>query len=442
MNQKFAILTLGCPKNECDSDHLSGLLLEKGYIPSDAFEDADILILNSCGFIQSAKEESIEAIFELARQKTEGSCSVLVLTGCLSQRYGQELADEIPEIDIILGTHNVLDLPNKLFDFTDGDRVIEPTSLPKKPPTPSVRKRPDLPYAYLKIADGCDTGCSYCAIPSIKGPYKSIPIENLEAEAEFLLDSGVKELILVAQDLALYGTDLYGSPTLPELLMRLAEIKGDFRIRLLYLQPFNLTGEILHAMAASDKICPYIDLPFQHANERILKIMGRGGSFKTNMGIIKRVRGALPDVSIRSSFITGFPSETKKDFEEMVRFLKEAEFDHAGFFKYSPEEGTKASTLLPKVSERVKEERYHQLVTLQDEISFRKNDAFIGKRIEVLTGADYLEGGIWGTSRHQAPEVDGMVKITSRKGEIAPGQFAWAKITGALAHDLIAERSR
>lgn len=440
MNLNFALLTLGCPKNEADSDHLAASLVDNGFIQTQDFTKAQILIVNSCGFIESAKEESIEAVLELAALKETGRCEILVLLGCLGQRYGQELANEIFEIDIILGTHNLLSLPDKLKRFSKDQRIIELTSADYPSAQSHIRIRPSLPYSYLKIADGCSAGCSYCIIPTIKGPYKSRPIEELLKEAKLLIKMGTKEIILVAQDTALYGVDLYKRQTLSRLLFKISDLEGDFRLRLLYLQPFNLIDDIIEAVAINKKVCKYLDLPFQHASKRVLKSMGRPGSYKDNLDIIGKARAKIDDLTIRSTFITGFPGETNADFNEMANFLAQAKLDYAGFFKYSAEEGTLAANLSARVSKRITCERYDQLVALQDEISFKRNQSYVGKQIEVLIGPDYSKGGGWGSGRHQAPEIDGEVKIICKKGELASGDLAQALVTRAAGHDLIARR--
>ncbi len=437
MKKRFFIQTLGCPKNEADSDHLIGLLEKEGFKHTPKPSDADFLILNSCGFIESAKKESIDAILELAKKKAGSKEKKLVLAGCLSQRYGAELAKEIPEIDLVVGTHNLLGLAKKLKEDGGEGQVVEVFDSWDSSLLRPARTLPKLGYAYLKIADGCSSNCSYCAIPLIKGPYKSRSIESVMSEAEFLIDNGVKEVILVAQDLALYGLDSLGRLALVDLLSQLINLKGEYRIRLLYLQPHNLTDEILDVMASSDKICKYLDLPFQHGSMKILKAMNRPGSINENLGIIERARERLDEVAIRSSFIIGFPGETEADFDQLVEFIETAKFDHAGFFEYSSEEGTGAALLKRKVPKRVIKERHQKLSLLQDEISFTLNERHVGRTAEVLIGKDYFEGAYWGTARHQAPEIDTLVKIPAKKGNLEANKFIKVKIVKSLGHDLL-----
>lgn len=434
------VITLGCPKNEVDSDHIKGELLSFGYNLVSNPKIADVIIINTCGFIEFAKRESIETILEYACYKKEGICKVLIVVGCLVQRYPDELFKEIPEIDILLGVNNLSKIPEEINEFTSGKRLVEVSKPLAYVKEELKRIEPLLPYAYLKISDGCNNKCTYCAIPSIKGNYQSLPINKLVEEAKFLASKGVKEIILVGQDTSDYGVDIYGERKLPELILKLSKIEQLDWIRLIYIQPSGFSEELLAVMANNPKVCHYIDLPFQHSSKKILNIMGRKGSVDDYLDLIKKIRGHLPNLVIRSSLIVGFPGESDKDFEELLDFTKLAQLDYIGVFEFSAEEGTKAATLPSQVSNKIKRERYHQLTTLQDSIAFEKNRRHQGQEMKVLIESFESDAVFLGRNQYQSPDIDGLVYIKNNKEKtLKTGTFASAKIVGVDGYDLVGE---
>ncbi len=418
--KSFYLLTLGCPKNTADSEELSGLFLSQGLKEAEDPEGADILLLNTCGFIEDARKESIDEIFRLIQIKR--ATQQLIVFGCLAQRYRDEIRKEIPEIDLIFGVNE----EERILRHVLGNETV-PSSTPFSLPAPSSA------YRYLKIADGCDRGCSFCTIPSIKGPFRSLPPEELIEKARRFISSGAREIILVAQETTSYGWD-GGKYRLEDLIRDITRIEGDFRVRLHYFSPYAVRDGLLEEMAGNPKVCRYVDIPLQHSEEGVLRLMRRGGNRNLFRDLIGRIRDIIPGVTLRSTFIVGFPGETERDFEGLLDFVEEMEFDRSGAFLYSREEDTPAWPLGDPVPLEVKEERYHELISLQQRISLRKNLALVGRRLKVLVDE---EGGEDALGRHegQSPEIDGITLIR-KAGGIRPGEFVDTIITGGNEYDL------
>ena len=419
---KFYIHTLGCPKNQVDSENLARHLCSKGLVSVKNPEAADVILVNTCGFIREAKEESIEEILTLLQQKR--SEQRLVVFGCLAQRYRKELEKELPEVDAIFGVESTEDI---LRLIENGQGVETDNEI-------DLLTEPETSHAYIKIAEGCDRECSFCVIPSIRGGFRSVPPDEIIKRAETLISLGVKELILVAQDITSYGKDLEGYD-IKKLIRDLASLEGDFWLRLLYLYPTRVDKEILETIAENEKICNYLDIPLQHSEERILRLMGRGGSQSFYKGLIEMAREIIPDIVLRTTFIVGFPSESEQEFEALLDFISSVEFDRLGAFVYSREEDTEAYSLNGQLPERTKEERYHRLMTLQADISLRKNKAMIGKELKVLVdevSEDVAVGRYYG----QTPEIDGVVIIEKAGKELTKGEFIKVRIVEAYDYDL------
>ena len=436
------ILTLGCPKNEYDSECLGGLLLEQGFDLVRTPEEADAIIVNTCGFIQDAKKESIDAIFDMARAKKPGA--VLAVTGCLSQRYGAELFEEIPEAELILGVNDYEKLPEMIRQALDGRRMLSLS--PEAPLREGVpgRNLDVVHTATLKIAEGCDNCCAYCVIPSIRGGYRSRRQEDLLAEARMLAAKGCRELILIAQDVTAYGTDLYGECRLPALLKDLCAVPGLAWIRLMYCYEDRITDELIRVMAEEPKICPYLDIPLQHVSPRILSAMGRRSTPESIRGTLARLRKAIPDLAVRTTFIVGFPGETEEDFELLRDFMEEQDFERVGVFAYSREEGTPAAAMEHQVAESVSHRRKEQLMLDQLSRSRAKNAALVGRTLTVLV--DRMEESdsessaallacrtVW-----DAPEIDQEVLVATLRPH-KPGDFLEVRITDAFDYDLTGE---
>ena len=433
-------VSLGCDKNLVDSEVMLGLLDAKGYQIVDDETQADVMVINTCCFIHDAKEESIQTILDMARYKEEGRLKALVVTGCLAQRYKQEIIDEIPEVDVVLGTTSYDKIVEAVEEALEGKSEVELADIDALP-LPETKRLVTTGghYAYLKIAEGCDKHCTYCIIPKVRGNYRSVPMERLIKEAQELADQGVKELILVAQETTVYGQDIYGEKSLHKLLKELCQIKGIRWIRLLYCYPEEIYDELIQVMKEEKKICHYLDLPIQHASDRILKRMGRRTSKAQLVGIITKLRREIPDIVLRTSLITGFPGETEEDHQELMEFVDEMEFDRLGVFTYSPEEGTPAETMEGQVPEELKEERRDEIMELQQEISLEKGNNRIGQELLVM-----IEGKVSGESAYigrtygDAPKVDGYMFVQT--GELlVTGDFAKVKVTGAMEYDLIGE---
>ena len=437
---KLLFISLGCDKNLTDTEVMLGLLASIGYEMTDDECEADIIVINTCCFIHDAKEESIQNILEMAEYKKEGSLKALIVTGCLAQRYRQEILDEIPEVDAVLGTtayDQILDAVDEALKGQNSVRMEDLQRLPKVEAKRQVTTGGH--FAYMKIAEGCDKHCTYCIIPKIRGRFRSRPMEELIREAEELAEQGVKELILVAQETTLYGKDLYGEKSLPVLLRKLCKISGLRWIRVLYCYPEEITDELIRVMKEEPKICHYLDLPIQHANDDILKRMGRKTSKQELIDIVGKLRKEIPDICLRTTLITGFPGETQEQYEELYRFVSEREFDRLGVFTYSPEEDTLAATFEDQIDEEVKEERRDELMSLQQEISYEHTQQLVGKTIKVMVEGYLFEDDIYvGRSYMDAPKVDGCVFINSPE-ELMTGDFVYVKITQGREYDVIGE---
>ncbi len=422
--QGVYITTLGCPKNIVDSRHLREMFLKKGIPVFDSPEEAGAIIINTCGFIKDAKKESIEEILRHIEFKKDGK--KIIVYGCLAQRYRDELKNEIPEIDMIFGI-------NEEEKIIEG--AIKTLKILPERAKPSPYRASATPYEYIKISDGCNRKCTFCAIPSIKGKMKSIRPDIILKEAESLIKEGVKELIIVGQDITSYGKDTKGFPSLIELLRELTTIKGDFWLRLMYLYPTGIDDKLIEEIRENPKICKYLDIPIQHSEERILRLMNRPASKEFYRSLIKRIRSIIPDIALRTSIIVGFPGETYDDFNALKDFIKEMEFDHLGAFIYSEEEGTPAVNIKGKVSESIKKRRYDELMRLQAEISLKKNLKLIGKKLRCLI--DDVDGAGFGRLERHAPEIDGMVIV--KGNELKKGEFVDVIIKKAYDYDLEAE---
>ena len=437
---KILFISLGCDKNLVDTEVMLGLLASRGYEMTDDEAQADIIVINTCCFIHDAKEESIQNILEMAEYKKEGKIKALIVTGCLAQRYRQEIIDEIPEVDEVLVTTAY----DKILDAVDAALAGEHSVLIEDVdalPLPEAKRLVTTGghYAYLKIAEGCDKHCTYCIIPKIRGSFRSVPMERLIAEAQDLAEQGVKELILVAQETTLYGKDIYGEKSLHKLLSELCKVSGIRWIRILYCYPEEITDELIRVMKEEPKICHYLDLPIQHANDTILKRMGRRTSKQELIDIIGKLREEIPDICLRTTLITGFPGETQEQHEELMEFVDEMEFDRLGVFTYSPEEDTPAATMPDQIEEEVKEERQAELMELQQEIAFDNAQNMVGREVLVMIeGKVADENAYVGRTYLDAPNVDGLIFINTDE-ELLSGDFARVKVTGALDYDLIGE---
>lgn len=433
-------ISLGCDKNLVDSEVMLGLLDKKGYQIVDSEEDADIIVVNTCCFIHDAKEESIQTILEMVEYKKEGKLKALIVTGCLAQRYQQEIIDEIPEVDAVLGTTSYNHIVEAVEEALAGNGhvVLEDVDA-----LPDVKEKRLVTtgghYAYMKIAEGCDKHCTYCIIPKLRGNYRSVPMEKLLAEAKDLADQGVKELILVAQETTVYGKDLYGEKSLHKLLRELCKISGIQWIRILYCYPEEIYDELIQTIKEEKKVCHYLDLPIQHASDAVLKRMGRRTSKAQLVEIIEKLRKEIPDISLRTTLITGFPGETQEQHEELKDFVDEMEFDRLGVFTYSPEEDTPAATMTEQIPEEVKEERQAELMELQQEIAFDLAEDMVGREVLVMIeGKVADENAYVGRTYKDAPNVDGLIFINTDE-ELMSGDFARVRVTGALEYDLIGE---
>ena len=437
---KILFISLGCDKNLVDTEVMLGMLASRGYEMTNDEQEADIIVINTCCFIHDAKEESIQNILEMAEYKKNGSAKALIVTGCMAERYRQEILDEIPEVDEVLGTTAY----DRILDAVDaalaGQHEVMTADL-NALPLPETKRLVTTGghFAYLKIAEGCDKHCTYCIIPKIRGNFRSVPMERLIKEAEELADQGVKELILVAQETTLYGKDLYGEKSLPKLLRELCKISGIRWIRILYCYPEEITDELIQVMKEEPKICHYLDLPIQHANDTILKRMGRRTSKQELIDIVQKLRKEIPDICLRTTLITGFPGETQEQHEEVMEFIDTLEFDRLGAFTYSPEEDTPAATFEDQIDEEVKEDRQADIMELQQEIAFDKAEDMIGREVLVMIeGKVADENAYVGRTYRDAPNVDGLIFINTDV-ELISGDFAKVKVTGALDYDLIGE---
>lgn len=445
---KIGVVSLGCPKNLVDSETMLGLIHEENYEITNDPSEAEIIIVNTCGFIESAKEESINTILQMAEYKKSGSCKYIIVTGCLSQRYAEELFSELPEADAIAGVEVYDEIGSIIKRVMNGERFImlerskpdviytsKETFLPRILTTPSYT-------AYLKIAEGCDNCCSYCAIPKIRGPYRSKPMEQVLKEAKALADNGVKELIVVAQDTTRYGEDLPGGKLLlADLLKELNKIESLKWIRVMYCYPNNFTDELIETFASLDKVCKYVDLPLQHASNRLLASMNRYDTREEVETLLAKLRKRIPGIVIRTTFIVGFPGETDAYFEELKEFVEQQRFENAGVFAYSQEEGTVAGAMPNQIPDEIKQERYHELMALQAQISEEIHKDTEGQTLEVLVeGIEEDGSGLhYGRSYREAPDIDGLVFIEN-PGDIKPGCFVKVNILQGFTYESVGER--
>lgn len=432
---RVGIISLGCPKNLVDAEEILGEVQKAEHTIETDIERADVLIINTCGFIKSAKEESIDSILDAVRYKTNGACRSVIVTGCLAQRYGKDLAAEIPEIDALLGLGKTGDVNRAIAETLAGNQIIdvgEPSAWWLESRNRVLSTAPWT--AYLRIADGCDNRCTYCAIPGIRGGFRSRPADVILDEARALADLGVRELNLVAQDVTRYGLDDKGGFTLADLLKELAGIDGLRWIRLLYCYPTRITDELIEVIASHEKICKYLDVPLQHCSDAILRAMGRRGNKAEYIDTLRRVRTICPDIAIRTTFIVGFPGETEQMFEELLDFVRDMRFDRLGAFVFSPEEGTLAASLPDKVHHSIARKRCRILMELQESISLERNTSLIGSRMEVLV--EHVDGKhAIGRSYRDAPDIDGVVRVSDCTAH--RGQFVTVEIIDAEHHDLI-----
>lgn len=437
---KILFISLGCDKNLVDTEVMLGMLTQKGYSITDDEQEADAVVVNTCCFINDAKEESINTILEMAELRKAGQIKALVVAGCLAQRYKEEIQKEIPEVDAIIGTTAIDAVVEALEDVLKGSSQNFVEDINRKPVYGKKRVvTTGGHYAYLKIAEGCDKHCSYCIIPKVRGNYRSIPLESLIAEAKELVEFGAKELILVAQETTLYGKDLYGEKALPKLLHELCKIDGLYWIRILYCYPEEITDELIETIRTEKKICHYLDIPIQHGSDRILKRMGRRTNQQELKDMVHKLRTAIPDICLRTTLITGFPGETQEDHEELMAFVDEMEFDRLGVFTYSPEEDTPAATFPDQIEEEVKQDRQAEIMELQQEIAFAHAEDMIGKSVlAMIEGKVPDEHAYVARTYMDAPNVDGFLFIQTSE-ELMTGDFVRAKITGSYEYDLIGE---
>ena len=433
-------ISLGCDKNLVDSEVMLGLLDSRGYQIVDDETIADVIVINTCCFIHDAKEESIQTILEMAEYKKTGRLKALVVTGCLAQRYQQEIIDEIPEVDAVLGTASYDKIAEAIDEALDGHTEMYLEDIDRLPQVSSKRLvTTGGHYAYLKIAEGCDKHCTYCIIPKLRGPYRSVPMEELIAEAKTMAEQGVKELVLVAQETTIYGIDLYGKPSLHLLLKELCKIQELYWIRILYCYPEDIYPELVQTMKEEPKVCHYLDLPIQHANDEILRRMGRRTSKQELIDKIDFLRSEMPDITLRTTLITGFPGETKEQHKELLEFINDMEFDRLGVFTYSPEEGTPAAKMLNRVDTEEAQRRAELVMEIQTQVMDEFNDSRMGDTVEVLCDAyDTQAMSYVGRSYAESPGIDGCIFFTVER-DVEPGDFVMVRITGAMDGDLTGE---
>ena len=437
---KILFISLGCDKNLVDSEEMLGLLNREHFEFTDDESEADVIVINTCCFVNDAKEESVNTILQMAEYRKSGSCKALIVTGCLAQRYKTEISDEIPEVDAILGTSSYDKIVDAVKSTICGEKFEKFNPLDELIVEESERVvTTGGHYAYIKIAEGCNKCCTYCIIPKIRGRYRSVPEEDILKTAEKLVENGAKELILVAQETTLYGVDLYGRKTLPDLLKKICKIPGLIWVRILYCYPEEITDELIEVMKNEPKVCHYIDMPIQHASDKILKAMGRRTNRVELTERILKIRKEIPDIVLRTTLISGFPGETEEDHEEMLDFVDEMEFERLGVFAYSPEEDTAAAEMPSQIDEDIKIKRRNEIMELQQEIAFENAEDMIGRELLVMIEGKVVDENAYvGRTYMDCPNVDGNIFITTDE-ELITGDFVKVKVTGAAEYDLIGE---
>ncbi len=437
---KILFVSLGCDKNLVDSEMMLGMLGEKGYSFTDDEAEADIVVVNTCCFIGDAKEESINTLLEMSEWKEQGRIQVLVAAGCLAQRYREEIQEEIPQVDVIIGTTAIEEIVDAIEEVLAGKARNHYRDINAAPATDKKRVvTTGGHFAYLKIAEGCDKHCTYCIIPKVRGSFRSVPMESLLREAAQLAEAGVKELILVAQETTLYGVDLYGEKSLPKLLRELAKISGIYWIRILYCYPEEITEELIETIATEPKVCHYLDIPIQHASDKVLKRMGRRTSEEELRSMIAKLRERIPDICLRTTLISGFPGETQEDFESLYRFVNEMEFDRLGVFPYSQEEDTAAALLPEQIEQEVKEARRDELMELQQAIAFEKAEDMIGRTLTVMIEGKVADEETYVARTYRdAPNVDGYLFVNTT-ANLMTGDFVKVLVTDSNEYDLVGE---
>lgn len=437
---RIMFVSLGCDKNLVDTENMLGILKDKGFEFTDDEMQADVIAVNTCCFIHDAKQESINAILEMAEHKKDAVCKALIVTGCLAHRYKDEITKEIPEVDALIGTSSYDKIAEVVLSVLEGKgySCVEDTDR-----LPVVKNHRIMTtggyYEYLKIAEGCDKHCTYCIIPAVRGNFRSFEMEYLLEQARYLADNGTKELILVAQETTVYGTDIYGKKALPELLRKLCRIDGLEWIRILYCYPEEITDELIQVIKEEPKICKYLDMPIQHSSDNILKRMGRRTTRQELVDVITKLRNNIPDIALRTTLITGFPGETEEDIDDLLDFVDTMEFDRLGVFTYSPEEGTPAASMTDQVPENIKEERRNRIMELQQEVSLDKSADMVGRVIPVMVEGKITDDDAYvGRSYKDAPNVDGYVFINTN-AQLMSGQIVNVSITGSMEYDLIGE---
>lgn len=437
---KILFISLGCDKNLVDSEEMLGLLNREHFEFTDDESEADVIVINTCCFVNDAKEESVNTILQMAEYRKSGSCKALIVTGCLAQRYKTEISDEIPEVDAILGTSSYDKIVDAVKSTICGEKFEKFNPLDELIVEESERVvTTGGHYAYIKIAEGCNKCCTYCIIPKIRGRYRSVPEEDILKTAEKLVENGAKELILVAQETTLYGVDLYGRKTLPDLLKKICKIPGLIWVRILYCYPEEITDELIEVMKNEPKVCHYIDMPIQHASDKILKAMGRRTNRVELTERILKIRKEIPDIVLRTTLISGFPGETEEDHEEMLDFVDEMEFERLGVFAYSPEEDTPAAEMPDQIDEDIKIKRRNEIMELQQEIAFENAENMIGRDLLVMIEGKVVDENAYvGRTYMDCPNVDGNIFITTDE-ELITGDFVKVKVTGVAEYDLIGE---
>ncbi len=440
---KLGMVSLGCPKNLVDSEVMLGIIRDKDFTVTNDPAEADIIIVNTCGFIESAKEESINTILQMSEYKTQGNCRYLIVTGCLSQRYAADLAQNIPEVDAFVGTECFTDIAWVIEQVLNGKKVMhmEKNQTAELQAMPRMLTTPDY-MAYLKIAEGCDNCCSYCIIPKLRGPYTSRPYDEVLAEAKELAAHGIREIIVVAQDTTRYGEDLYGKLMLPQLLKDLNDLDGIEWIRVMYCYPNNFTDELINAFATLPKVCKYVDLPLQHASNRLLSSMNRYDTKEEVEQLLNKLRSAVSGIVIRTTFIVGFPGETDDDFKELKDFVEQQRFENAGVFQYSQEEGTVAGSMPNQIPDEIKENRYHELMALQAEISEELHQEMEGKELTVVIEGFDEENPQLAIARsyREAPEIDGNIFVENA-ADLQVGQFVKVRVVQGFTYEMVAEKA-